>query len=76
MARLTPARGDELVYLCLAGFRYDAVVRHVRPDGRVDLASDVGCVDPHELTGIEFVETCDLKPGTCAVGRRIEGETR
>lgn len=69
-----PASGDELVYLCLAGFRYDAVVRHVRAGGLLDIASDVGCADPHELTGIEFVDACDLRPGTCAVGRRIEGQ--
>lgn len=68
-----PARGDELVYLCLAGFRYDAFVRVVRADGRLDIASDVGCNDPHELTGIEFVDACDLRSGTCAVGRRIKG---
>lgn len=71
-----PARGDELVYLCLAGIRYDAFVRHIRADGTLDIASDVGCNDPHELTGVEFVDARDLRPGTCAVGRRIkEGKT-
>lgn len=74
---MTPARGDELVYLCLAGFRYDAVVRHARAGGLLDIASDVGCNDQHELTGIELVaDACDLRPGTCAVGRRTEGKAR
>lgn len=61
-------RGDLMVYRCLAGFRYDAEVRSVRLDGRVDLAIDAGANDPVELTRIEVTEK--LIPGTCAAGRR------
>ncbi len=63
-------RGDRLFYRCLAGFRYAAEVRGVRPDGRVDLAVDAGANDPVELTRIEVSEK--LLPGTCA--RRDDGE--
>lgn len=63
-------RGDRIVYRCLAGFRYDAEVRAVRLDGRLDVAIDAGANDPVELTRIEFVEPADLRPGTCSTGNR------
>ena len=62
--------GDEIVYLSLAGYRCDAAVNMVRPDGRLDLAVDAGSKDPVMLTRIAFVEPADLRPGTCSVGRR------
>ena len=57
--------GEKIVYMCLAGLRYDAWVRIVRPDGTVDLASDVGSRDLHELSRIEAVPPDQLRPGTC-----------
>lgn len=65
-----PSRGDRLLYRCLAGFRYDAEVRRVGADGRVDLAVDAGANDPVELTSIEFVAPGKLSPGTCSTGSR------
>ena len=65
-----PKTGDEIVYLSLAGYRCDAAVNMVRPDGRLDLAVDAGSKDPLMLTRIAFVEPTDLRPGTCSVGRR------
>lgn len=65
-----PNAGDEVVYLCLAGFRCDAVVNMVRLDGRLDLSVDAGSKDPVSLTRIEFVDPDELRPGTCSTGRR------
>lgn len=62
--------GDRIVYRCLAGFRYDAEVRAVRLDGRVDIAVDAGCADPVELTRIAFAEPAVHVPGTCTTGSR------
>lgn len=64
------SRGDKIVYRCLAGFRYDAEVRAVRLDGRVDIAVDAGSADPVELTRIAFVSPEAHVPGTCTTGRR------
>lgn len=58
--------GEKIVYMCLAGFRWDAEVRAVRQNGTVDIASDVGCSQPHELSRIEVTEPGELRPGTCA----------
>lgn len=63
-------RGDKVLYRCLAGFRYDAEVKAVRVDGRLDIAVDAGCADPVELTRIAFVAPDKLAPGTCSSGRR------
>ena len=66
-----PKTGDEIVYLCLAGYRCDAAVNMVRPDGRLDLAVDAGSKDPVMLTRISFVSPDELRPGSCSIGRRI-----
>lgn len=60
---MTP--GEKIVYMCQAGFRWDAWVRAIRPNGTIDLGSDVGCKDLHELTRIEAVPPAELRPGTC-----------
>lgn len=65
-----PKTGDEIVYLSLAGYRCDATVNMVRPDGRIDLAVDAGSKDPVMLTRIAFVAPTNLRSGTCSVGRR------
>lgn len=64
------SRGDKIVYRCLAGFRYDAEVRVVRLDGRVDIAVDTGSNEPVELTRIALVDKVAHLPGTCAIGTR------
>lgn len=66
-----PKVGDEIVYLCLAGYRCDATVNMIRPEGRVDLAVDAGSKDPVMLTNVAFVDQPDLRPGTCSIGRRV-----
>lgn len=63
-------RGDRIVYRCLAGFRYDAVVRTARLDGRVDIGVDAGAEDPVELTRIEFVVPEHHRAGTATQGTR------
>lgn len=64
------SRGDKIVYRCLAGRYYDAEVRVVRLDGRVDIAVDAGSSEPVELTRITVVDKVAHLPGTCAVGTR------
>lgn len=66
-----PNVGDEIVYLCLAGYRCDATVNMIRHDGRVDLAVDAGSKRPVMLTNIMFVDPAELRPGTCSTGRRV-----
>ena len=66
-----PKVGDDIVYLCLAGYRYDATVNMIRPEGRLDLAVDAGSKDRVMLTNIAFVEPDELRPGTCSIGRRV-----
>ena len=66
-----PKTGDEIVYLSLAGYRCDAAVNMVRPDGRIDLAVDAGSKDSVMLTRISFVSPDELRPGSCSIGRRI-----
>jgi hypothetical protein len=63
--------GEKLIYMCLAGFRGDAWIRHVRPDGTVDLGCDVGSRDLHELSRIEVVKETALRPGTCAYREQL-----
>lgn len=68
---MNPSRGDQILYLSRAGFRCDAKVNSVRPDGLVDLAVDAGSTDPVMLTRIAFVPPDELRPGSCSIGRRI-----
>ena len=60
-----PTRGDKVVYRCLAGCYYDAEVRVVRQDGRVDIAVSAGANDPVDLPRIEIVVREAHLPGTC-----------
>lgn len=59
------SRGDKVVYRCLAGTFYDAEVRAVRLDGRVDIAVAAGCNEPVELPRIALVDPDAHVPGTC-----------
>lgn len=55
-----------MIYMSIAGPRYDAYVQVYRADGSVDLAVDAGSGDWVELTRIPVVEPDDLRKGTCA----------
>ena len=57
--------GQKITYMCLAGFLYEAVVRTINRDGTVDIGSDVGSTDLHELTRIEVCSASTLRRGTC-----------
>lgn len=57
--------GQRITYMCLAGFIYEAVVRTINRDGTVDIGSDVGSTELHELTRIEVYPASALRRGTC-----------
>lgn len=50
-----PAIGETIRYTSVSGMRFDAIVRQVHPNGRLDLVVDAGASKPVLLTDIEWI---------------------
>lgn len=68
--------GQQMTYMCLAGYLYEAVVRTINQDGTVDIGSDVGSADLHEMTRIEIMTAAELRKGTCCEDSGMVAEWR
>lgn len=50
-----PAIGETVRYTSVSGLRFDAIVRNVHANGRLDIEVDAGSRKPVPLTDIEWI---------------------
>lgn len=50
-----PTIGETVRYTSVSGMRFDAIVRQIHPNGRLDLEVDAGSSKPVALADIEWI---------------------
>lgn len=53
---MLPAINETVSYMSMSGMHYEAKVRQVHPNGRIDIDVDAGTRQPVLLTEIEWIE--------------------